>query len=181
MSETEILTMLKDKPWLALLALVAWAELRFLPLVLDAIGWNRAVGAKVGVTEEEAKAHRPPTSALTSAVLGFLSRMLDRLFRRPPNGGPPPAAALGVLALVLALSGCTAQLEPQTIDMVRGGLAHNLSVAAVGSEAETREEAIDNAALLGVVLRDATGQPLPESVQARLDAHRAARAGGGGR
>jgi hypothetical protein len=116
-TESELFAMLRDKPWLALLALVAWAELRFLPLVLDAIGWNRAVGAKVGVTEADALAHRPPN---------ILTGLLARLFKRPPNGGPPPAAVLGVLAIVLALSsGCVSEADRRLLDAgVAGNMGH---------------------------------------------------------
>lgn len=39
--------------------LIVWAELRFLPYVLDAIGWLRALGAASNVTEDAAKAARP--------------------------------------------------------------------------------------------------------------------------
>jgi hypothetical protein len=78
-----------------------------------------------------------------------------------------------ILALALVLGGC-ATLEPETVDAVRAGLLHNLvtadDVAAVTTDA--RAEAAVNADLLAVILRDATGEPLPPEVQARLDAFR---------
>lgn len=67
----------------ALGLLMLWAELRVIPMVADAIGWNTAVGHKLGVTAEEALAHRPSNS---------LREMLGRLFKRTPGGGAPPAA-----------------------------------------------------------------------------------------
>lgn len=94
MTETELVTWIMSKAEaFPLLVLVVWAEVRFLPLVLDAIGWNRAVGAKVGVTEAEALAQRPPST-------------FARLFRRPPNGGPPAAAVVALLLVAVLLAAC---------------------------------------------------------------------------
>jgi len=94
-TETDLLSLLLGKVEsldLPLLVLVLWAELRFLPLVLDAIGWNRAIGAKLDVTEADMQNHRP--------------RGITGLFRRTPNGGPPPAAMALALSAALFLAGC---------------------------------------------------------------------------
>lgn len=85
--------------------------------------------------------------------------------------------ALALLVVVLALSGC-ATLEPETVDSLRAGLAHNLVTAEdPRMSPDAREEAALNADLDAVILRDWTGEALPPEVQARLDAFRA----GGGR
>jgi len=79
---------------------------------------------------------------------------------------------LGLVAVLVV--GCVT-LEPETVDMVRSGLAHNLATASDVAQVSTdaREEAAVNADLLAEVLRDATGEALPPEVQARLDEHRA--------
>lgn len=95
--ETEILTNILDylskkEESLPMVALVVWAELRFLPLVLDAIGWNRAIGASHGISDADMLAHRP--KGLRGVVRSWVSRT--------PKGGPPPAAvAIFLTGLIL--------------------------------------------------------------------------------
>lgn len=94
MSDSDLFSFIFGKgDTLPLLALVVWAEMRFLPLVLDAIGWNRAIGAKLNVSDAEMQSHRPTS-------------LFKRAFRRPPNGGPPPAAVVLLFAAILFASGC---------------------------------------------------------------------------
>lgn len=135
MNETDfaqVLQFLKDKPWLALFALVAWAELRFLPLAIDAIAWDRAIAEKLGVTAADVARHRP-----TATATGFLWR----LFRRPPSGGPPPAVVL-LVAGVLAFAGCAcpaADIGPKLEEAVDTYVG--MSVPAPGVDPERHERA----------------------------------------
>lgn len=105
MGEDDLIrTLLQNAQGWPFLLLIAWAELRLLPRALDSIGWQRAIGAKLGVTQADADAHRPA---------GWIRRGSS------PPPPPPPAsassAAGAVLLLLLALvplSGCAVFRSP---------------------------------------------------------------------
>lgn len=129
MSETEFFQWLVSKAEaLPLLVLVVWAEIRFLPLVIDAIAWNRAIGVKLGVTDAEAHTHRPAATGL-----------LRRLFRRPPTGGPPAAMMLAAFGLAFALAACVPIEAVQQADK-QARNAYGLMRAAPSDDGRTIAE-----------------------------------------
>lgn len=101
------------------LILVLWAEVRALPHLLDAIGWARAIGGKLGVTDADAIKARPSASLLRRA-------------------GTPIMLA----AVVATLAGCVSSALRENVPPLRRAWSvfrdSSAPIAGVSSEAHAR-------------------------------------------
>lgn len=59
----QLLAFLREHSWAGPLALIAWAELRALPIARRQFAWLRAIGSKVQVTDKDIEAALKDSSA----------------------------------------------------------------------------------------------------------------------
>jgi hypothetical protein len=73
----QLLAFLREHSWAGPLTLIAWAELRALPIARRQFAWLRAIGAKVQVTEKDVEAAlKASTADVPSVDLSSIARRL---------------------------------------------------------------------------------------------------------